>query len=181
MELNAKCFPFASSSPLRIHAGHHIDVLRHIVQVIVMRHPNPRTHLSLSEVQKSEYNPATQWMSVDSKRNIYSSLSPVWKILMTNIFAMMTICHYLQIEKTTMLHATPPMRCVCRHRSLLTTIVSDSKDTHNQQQTECVIDAKGQQNGKMEHYPQTPRTKLNIAQYSSDKVRVALVHFWEFA
>lgn len=129
MELNAKCFPFASSSPLRIHAGHHIDVLRHIVQVIVMRHPNPRTHLSLSEVQKSEYNPVTQWMSIDSKRNIYSSLSPVWKILMTNIFAMMTICHYLQIEKTTMLHATPPMRCVCRHRSLLTTIVSDSKDT----------------------------------------------------
>lgn len=110
MELNAKCFPFASSSPLRIHAGHHIDVLRHIVHVIVMRHPNPRTHLSLSEVQKSEYNRVTQWMSVDSKRNIYSSLSPVWKILMTNIFAMMTICHYLQIEKTTMLHATTPMR-----------------------------------------------------------------------
>lgn len=110
MELNAKCFPFASSSPLRIHAGHHIDVLRHIVQVIVMRHPNPRTHLSLSEVQKSEYCHVKQWMSVDSKRNIYSSLSPVWKILMTNIFAMMTICHYLQIEKTTMLHATPPMR-----------------------------------------------------------------------
>lgn len=76
MELNAKCFPFASSSPLRIHAGHHIDVLRHIVQVIVMRHPNPRTHLSFSEVQKSEYNHVTQWTSVDSKRNIYSSLSP---------------------------------------------------------------------------------------------------------
>lgn len=147
MELNAKCFPFASSSPLRIHAGHHIDALRHIVQVIVMRHPNPRTHLSLSEVQKSEYNHVTQWMSVDSKRNIYSSLSPPfgkswWRISL--LWWLFVIIYKLKRPQCCMQHP----QCVCRHRSLLTTIVSDSKDTHSQQQTECVIDAKGQQNGK---------------------------------
>lgn len=179
MELNAKCFPFASSSPLRIHAGHHIDVLRHIVQVIVMRHPNPRTHLSLSEVQKSEYNHVTQWTSVDSKRNICSSLSPVWKILMTNIFAMMTICHYLQIEKTTMLHATPPMRMQTSELTYNNRLGLKGHTANNKQNVSSM--QKASRTEKMEHYPQTPRTKLNIAQYSSDKVRVALVHFWEFA
>lgn len=181
MELNAKCFPFASSSPLRIHAGHHIDVLRHIVQVIVVRHPNPRTHLSLSEVQKSEYNRVTQWMSEDSKRNIYSSLSPPfgkswWRISL--LWWLFVIIYKLKRPQCCMQH---PQCDAYADIGAYLQQSSRTQRTHSQQQTECVIDAKGQQNGKMEHYPQTPRTKLNIAQYSSDKVRVALVHFWEFA
>lgn len=148
MELNAKCFPFASSSPLRIHAGHHIDVLRHIVQVIVVRHPNPRTHLSLSEVQKSEYNSVTQWMSVDSKRNIYSSLSPPfgkswWRISL--LWWLFVIIYKLKRPQCCMQH---PQCDAYADIGAYLQQSSRTQRTHSQQQTECVIDAKGQQNGK---------------------------------
>lgn len=111
--------------------------------------------------------------------HIFIQVSPLSKILMTNIFAMMTICHYLQIEKTTMLHATPPMRMQTSGLTYNNRLGLKGHTANNNQNVSSM--QKASRTEKMEHYPQTPRTQLNMAQYSSDKVRIALVHFWEFA